>query len=432
MYLSLSDKNNWSSAMLFTWSMRISYSIRTELRYLFLSEYLTEGRGGDSNAILLVYWFPRQLVMKFLAITLLLVLTFPSFVFANIPVSVTLDGTPVVFHDQGPTIIDGRTLVPVRGVFEDIGFEVGWNDATRTATLTNDEHVVVITIGSANFTTNGVTQTLDVPAQIIGERTLLPIRAVLESVGFFVGWREVSRTVLVSSTPLIDGAIAWRVQPTLDYESIRMCNCGMFFEGSGWNAIDPVTGQRSGTEHAGHGGAGPNWVYDPVRNLFGHSSYGEGYHRNIGLFPLNEFESGVRGMNLPHSDWLLSTTDRFLLVQSIDSSLPREGDWDNWYLPSEAFSGRYALMYNRELVTDFIYDGGQPWWHDFTFNDADTGRRLTNIPVSWNGDWGMLDQTGNIVLPFMFENIVRIDEDTAFARFEGRYGILDLRESMFQ
>jgi len=373
--------------------------------------------------------------MKFLALTFLLILTFPAIAFANNPISVTVDGEPVIFHDQGPAIVDNRTLVPVRGVFEAIGFEVSWNDATRTATLTSDGYVVVLNIGSANFTTNGVINTLDVPAQIIASRTMLPIRAVLESVGFYVDWHEASRTVIVSSSPLTDAALVWRVEPTLEYVSVRLCSCGLFFEGSDWDSIDPVTGLHSGIMHPGHGGPAPEWVYDPVRDLFGHPSYGEGYHSNIGMFPLAEFDSSVRGLSITHRDWLLSTTDGLLVVQSVDSSLRTtenawEGEENWWNLTTEAFSGRFALMYDRAFVTDFVFDGGQPWWHSFTFDGGGVERNLNYIPMSRNGYWGMLDRNGNTVLPFIFENFVRIDENTAFARLDGRYGILDLRATM--
>ena len=374
--------------------------------------------------------------MKFLTITLLLIIALPYVAFANNPVSVTIDGEPVAFQGQGPAIIDDRTLVPIRGVFEAIGFDVGWNDATRTATLTSNENVVIITIGSASFTTNGVTQMLDVPAQIIGDRTLLPIRAVLESVGFYVDWHEASRTVLVSSSPMYV-SLTWRVQPTLEYVSVRLCSCGLFFEGSDWDSIDPVTGLHSEIAAHGHGGPGAEWVYDPARGLFGHPSYGEGYHSNIGMFPLAGFESSVRGLSLSlsHTDWLLSSTDGLLVVQSVDSSLrttedAREGVENWWNLTEGAFSGRFALMYDRELVTDFIFDGGQPWWHSFTDDGGGAGRKLNAIPVSRNGQWGMVDRSGNTVLPFIFENLVRIDENTAFARLDGRYGILDLHATM--
>ena len=116
--------------------------------------------------------------------------------------SVRIDGVAVVFDGQLPTIVDGRTLVPVRGVFEHVGFDVDWDPISRQVTLTSENYEVILTIGSAEFTTNGIVHTLDVPAQIIGDRTMLPIRAVLESVGYHVSWDDRNRIVLVSSTPI--------------------------------------------------------------------------------------------------------------------------------------------------------------------------------------------------------------------------------------
>ena len=145
---------------------------------------------------------------KLLLVTLVLV-----FVLALAPmayadqINVSIDGQPVNFADQTPTIIDGRTLVPVRDVFEALGFEVDWDDVTRTATLTGDDYVVTITVGRRTFTTNGANHTLDVPAQIIGGRTMLPISAILESVGYYVGWNERTRTVIVRSEPLGSNSI---------------------------------------------------------------------------------------------------------------------------------------------------------------------------------------------------------------------------------
>jgi len=114
-------------------------------------------------------------------------------------ITVTINDYHVNFPDQQPIIVDGRTLVPVRGVFEMLGFDVDWDDYTQTVILSSDDYVVNITIESDIFTTNEVRHTLDVPAQLIGERTMLPLRAVLESVGFDVCWSERTQTVYIES-----------------------------------------------------------------------------------------------------------------------------------------------------------------------------------------------------------------------------------------
>ena len=129
--------------------------------------------------------------MKKLITTLLIIALAFSMIpmaIATTPITVAIDGEEVTFANQQPIIIDGRTLVPVRGVFEAAGFNVAWDGTTSTATLTNNNYKVSITIGNDTFTTNGITHTLDVPAQVINGSTMLPIRAVLESVGFSMDW----------------------------------------------------------------------------------------------------------------------------------------------------------------------------------------------------------------------------------------------------
>jgi len=132
---------------------------------------------------------------------LLIFVPMPLAIYANDTIRVSIDDQFVSFEGQNPVIVDGRTLVPVRGVFEALGFDVGWNPDSQQVTLTSDD-VVVLTIGSNAFLANGTSHILDVPAQIINGRTMLPIRAVVESVGYYVGWSNAARTVLISSVPI--------------------------------------------------------------------------------------------------------------------------------------------------------------------------------------------------------------------------------------
>ena len=138
---------------------------------------------------------------RFVSILLILLFTvslLPVSASSN-EIRVIIDGQEVNFPAQPPVIVDGRTLVPVRGVFEALGFDVDWNPDTRTAYLTNAYFNVAISIGSPAFTTNGTEHVLDVPAEIIGGSTMLPLRAVLESVGYELEWNEAARTISIAS-----------------------------------------------------------------------------------------------------------------------------------------------------------------------------------------------------------------------------------------
>lgn len=139
---------------------------------------------------------------KLLAIMLVFVLalaSIPVIASANDTITVTIDGVAVEFDDQGPVIVGNVTLVPARFVFEDLGFTPTWDSAARTATLTRTDYVVVVTIGSATFTVNGESHSLEVPAQLIGGRTMIPLRAVLENVGYEVDWDSATRTVVITT-----------------------------------------------------------------------------------------------------------------------------------------------------------------------------------------------------------------------------------------
>jgi hypothetical protein len=112
--------------------------------------------------------------------------------------NVTINGELVAFPGGiGPDTLTGRTLVPVRGVFEALGFEVEWLEDTRTVTLDSADFALVIQLDNPTFYVNGTAHTLDVPAQNVGGRTMLPIRLPLEAVGFSVGWDDDTRTVLI-------------------------------------------------------------------------------------------------------------------------------------------------------------------------------------------------------------------------------------------
>ncbi len=112
-------------------------------------------------------------------------------------VKVTVGGEKVRF-DVLPSITEGRTLVPLRAIFEALGASVSWNQETQTVTADKDGLQIVLTIGAGQFTVGGETKSLDVPAQIVDGRTLVPARAVAEAFGCNVDWDGVNSTVIIT------------------------------------------------------------------------------------------------------------------------------------------------------------------------------------------------------------------------------------------
>jgi len=115
-------------------------------------------------------------------------------------IRVTVDSKPVTFADQDPVIKNDRTLVPLRAIFEALGAEVTWDEASRTVKGIKDSNTIILIIGEANATVNGNTVKLDQPAEIINDRTMVPVRFISESLGCEVTWLDKARTVVIVSS----------------------------------------------------------------------------------------------------------------------------------------------------------------------------------------------------------------------------------------
>ena len=121
----------------------------------------------------------------------------------NNDIKVLLNGTELSF-DVPPQIINGRTMVPVRKIFEAQGADVKWIQEKNLILASHNTNIISIKIGEMSFSvTNAVTNetevySLDVPAQIINGRTLVPARAISEALGNIVDWDGANRTVVIT------------------------------------------------------------------------------------------------------------------------------------------------------------------------------------------------------------------------------------------
>lgn len=112
--------------------------------------------------------------------------------------SVSYNGEKITF-DQIPVIENGRTLVPLRAIFEKIGTEVTWNGDTQTVTAKSGDTEISLTINNTTAYKNGEFVTLDVPAKIINGRTLVPVRFIADCFGVEVNWDGVMQRVSLTS-----------------------------------------------------------------------------------------------------------------------------------------------------------------------------------------------------------------------------------------
>lgn len=130
-------------------------------------------------------------------------------------IRVIVDGQPV-FFDQPPVTIGGRVLVPLRGVFEQLGAFVDWDRATNTVTAVRAGTQIQLRIGSRQAVVNGAPVFLDTPPMVVRGRTLVPLRFISEALGARVDWDPGARTVFISSGQVAQPPSTPRppVQPT--------------------------------------------------------------------------------------------------------------------------------------------------------------------------------------------------------------------------
>lgn len=136
---------------------------------------------------------------RFLAgcMTAVMVAVMPVAAFAS-DITVFVDGQKLAF-DQKPIIQDGRTLVPMRTIFEALGAEIEWYDEEKKVTAFWGTNSMELWIGSTEIQMgDGSTLTIDVPAKIVNGRTLVPLRAVSQSMGAEVIWDGETKTIQIN------------------------------------------------------------------------------------------------------------------------------------------------------------------------------------------------------------------------------------------
>ncbi len=103
----------------------------------------------------------------------------------------------ILGFDVPPIIEDGSTLVPMRFLFEQMGADVEWDSETQTATATLDNKAVTFSIDNVNARINNKSAKMDVPARLVNGKTMVPLRFLSENMGYDVDWDADSRTAII-------------------------------------------------------------------------------------------------------------------------------------------------------------------------------------------------------------------------------------------
>ena len=101
--------------------------------------------------------------------------------------------------DVPPVIKDGRTLVPVRALTTALGADVKWNPETHVVTITKNGMTIELKLGSDIVTVNGKEMKIDVPAENLNNRVVVPIRFIAEIFHQKVEWDEDTGSIIIGN-----------------------------------------------------------------------------------------------------------------------------------------------------------------------------------------------------------------------------------------
>jgi N-acetylmuramoyl-L-alanine amidase len=180
----------------------------------------------------------------------------------DFPVSLTLDGLPLE-SDVPPVIVRERTLLPARALFERLGATVSWDEALRRVEVSTTRAGVLLTIDSFEYAINGNIYGTDVPPLIIGDRTMIPVRVAVESLGCRVVWNDLTRVVDIASPAPEAPALADDPAQSGDYavlpqdEISRGAQAARAEGAWGLPQLNPAFAGFAVVIDAGHGGNDP-------------------------------------------------------------------------------------------------------------------------------------------------------------------------------
>jgi len=208
--------------------------------------------------------------------------------------------------------------------------------------------------------------------------------------------------------------LIWKVEPVFEYNNIVYCDiCGF---NDRQVLIDENTGETMGF-YTGHG------IHHSFVDLL--------YDEVLGLFVVQQMRHMRFYVEFSSDDELLLNfpflASNVNLVRGVDSTrIIEEITEDSLGEPmvrhdvSESYTGKSAISFGANFVTGFIFEDGEDYRE----------RRFNNIIAVQQGDyWGIIDRDGNTVVPFVLEHAITIDNYTAFARYDGKYGILYVNQN---
>ncbi|GEM_PF-720302 len=159
--------------------------------------------------------------MKKLLLPLFMLFVSCSCVFAA-DINVNINENAVEFGEDKPIIRDGRTLVPLRSVFDELGYAVSWEEESKTAVVESQSVTVRLKPGTTEMQVNDKEIALDTPPIIHNDRTYINLRAVAEATGLKVEWEEESKTATILTNISNDSPVIVNEDPAVSISDAQI------------------------------------------------------------------------------------------------------------------------------------------------------------------------------------------------------------------
>lgn len=111
-------------------------------------------------------------------------------------IRVMIDNVPVTFTDA-PYVKDGRTMVPLRAISNNLGAQVTWTASESRIDLVYKADFIKLWVGKQEALKNKQSITIDVPPEVVNGRTFVPLRFIVEAFGSKVSWDGMTHTVKI-------------------------------------------------------------------------------------------------------------------------------------------------------------------------------------------------------------------------------------------
>jgi hypothetical protein len=183
-----------------------------------------------------------------------------------------------------------------------------------------------------------------------------------------------------------------------NYDDVHYCTCNVFlgfYEDRAF-VLDEETGKAIREYDGGHCFTIGKWIYDPELNTFGFNVVGLGID-HFEMHPIDDFS------------WRFpKNTDEIKVVWQVDTAMGVIDEYlgISWSLPNEAFSKEVAVAYGGRFVSDFVYA------------DKGLGRDVLYAVslIDKNGKHGIVGIKGEVVLPFEYDKVLVISNNSAFVK----------------